>query len=132
MHYREKYAHLLDFLEAQILSLDGAEHKVLHRHLTSFLSPPKIDALKAELQVEVDRLLLDVLAKEQTHGSWDVVSDLAEQVTVGAIMRLMGLPGGPGDAHRLKVHTPTLSPSLLLTPSVRNMEARRSLTSTSL
>ncbi|KAK3252835.1 hypothetical protein CYMTET_37891 [Cymbomonas tetramitiformis] len=97
---RRKYARLFDFLEAQILSLDGAEHKGLHRHLTGYLTPNKVDASKPALQVEVKNLIKVALAKQRADGSWDVVSGLAEPVPLSAILHLVGFP--LEDGHQLK------------------------------
>ena len=76
------------FLQRNLLSIDGAEHRRLRGLVSKAFTPRRIERLRPRLQVLVD----DLLERAAEKGEVDLVAELARPLPVVAIAELLGVP----------------------------------------
>jgi hypothetical protein len=107
--------------DGKLFFKDPPEHSRLRGLINRAFLPPTIEALRPQVQAQVDKVLDEALVRERAQGHFDVVRDLGAALSLGTVLQIMGLP--EKDAGRIRRWTESLSVLLDATQLLPGLQA---------
>lgn len=84
------------FAEEAMFSVDAAGHLRLRRSLTGYLTPKRVEALRANAQRHCDDAMDRIVEQLRVEGVADLHNGLIRPVAVQTLCDLIGIPGADG------------------------------------